>query len=92
MRVRELLMYPPRAQAHLGLIHSNQVRYQMFRKLSDDYRSQAAQQISDAEELESGRWRIRDQDGDQSSSTASSKRSLAARLLGLSKAYKEIED
>jgi hypothetical protein len=64
----------------------------MFRKLIDDYRSQAAQQLSDAEELESGRSRIGNQDGDQSSSTASSKRSLAARLLGLSKAYEDLDD
>ena len=64
----------------------------MFRKLTDDYRSQAAQQLSDAEELESGRWRIGNQDGDQSSSTASSKRSLAARLFGLSKAYEDLDD
>ena len=64
----------------------------MFRKLIDGYRSQAAQQISDAEELESGRWRIRNQDGDQSSSIAASKRSLAERLFCLSKAYEELDD
>jgi hypothetical protein len=64
----------------------------MFRKLIDDYRNQAAQQISDAEELESGRWRIGNQDGDQSSSIASSKRSLAARLLGLGKAYEDLDE
>jgi hypothetical protein len=64
----------------------------MFRKLIDDYRNQAAQQLSDAEELESGRWRLRNQDGDQSSSTASRKRSLAARLLSLSKAYEDLDD
>jgi len=63
----------------------------MFRWLSDDYRKQAEQQTSDAEELESGRWRLFNQDGDQSSSTASSKRSLAARLLGLSKAYDDLD-
>jgi hypothetical protein len=63
----------------------------MFRKLIDDYRNQAAQHISDAEELESGRWRIGNQNGDQSSSTASSKRSLAARLFGLSKAYEDLD-
>lgn len=68
-------------------------RYQaMFRKLIDGYRSQAAQQLSDAEELEAGRWRIGNQDGDQSGSTASSKRSLAARLLGLSKAYEDLDE
>jgi hypothetical protein len=64
----------------------------MFRKLIDNYRNQAAQQLSDAEELESGRWRIGNQYGDQSSSTASGKRSLAARLLGLSKAYEDLDD
>jgi hypothetical protein len=64
----------------------------MFRKLIDDYRSKAAQQLADADELESGRWRIGNQDGDQSSSTASSKRGLAARLLGLSKAYEDLDD
>jgi hypothetical protein len=64
----------------------------MFRKLIDDYRKQAAEQISDAEELESGRWRIWNQDGDQSGSTASSKRSLAARLLGFSKAYEDLDE
>jgi hypothetical protein len=63
----------------------------MFRKLIDDYRNQAAQQLSDAEELESGLWRIGNQDGDQSSGTARSKRSLAARLLGLSKAYEDLD-
>jgi hypothetical protein len=47
----------------------------MFRKLIENYRNQAAQQLSDAEELESGRWFIGNQDGDQSSSTATSKRS-----------------
>ena len=64
----------------------------MFRRLIDDYRKQAAQQMSDAEELESGRWRIGNQDGDQSISTASSKRSLAARLSGLSKAYEDLDE
>jgi hypothetical protein len=64
----------------------------MFRKLIDGYRNQAAQQLSDAEELESGRWRIGNQDGDQSSSIASNKRGLAARLLGLSKAYEDLDD
>jgi hypothetical protein len=64
----------------------------MSRKLIDDYSNQAAQQISDAEELESGRWRIGNQDGDQSSSIASSKTSLAARLFGLSKAYEDLDD
>jgi hypothetical protein len=51
-----------------------------------------ARLVSDAEDLESGRWRIGNQDGDQSSSTASSKRSLAARLLGLSKAYEDLDE
>jgi hypothetical protein len=64
----------------------------MFRRLIDDYRKQAAQQISDAEELESGRWRIGNQDGDQSTSLASSKRNLAGRLLGLSNAYEEFDE
>ena len=64
----------------------------MFRKLIDDYRNQAAQQLSDAEELESGRWRIGNQDGDQSRSTAQSKRRLAARLFGLSKAYEDLDN
>jgi hypothetical protein len=64
----------------------------MFRKLIDGYRNQAAQQLSDAEELESGQWRVGDQDGDQSSSTATSKRSLAARLLGLSNAYEGLDE
>jgi hypothetical protein len=64
----------------------------MFRKLIEDYRRQAAQQLSDAEELESGRWRIGNRDGEQSSSIASGKRSLAARLLGLGKAYEDLDD
>ena len=63
----------------------------MFRQLIDDCRRQAAQQISDALELESGRWRIGNQYGDQSSDIASSKRSLAARLLGLSRAYEKLD-
>jgi hypothetical protein len=63
----------------------------MFRELIDDYRNQAAQQLSDAAELVSGRWRIANQDGDQSISIASSKRNLAARLLGLSKAYEDLD-
>ena len=63
----------------------------MFRSLIDDYRRQAAEQISDAEELESGRWRLFNQHGDQSSNTAANKRSLAARLLGLSNAYEDLD-
>lgn len=63
----------------------------MFRSLIDDYRKQAAQQISDALELESGRWRLFNQYGDQSSNIASGKRSLAARLLGLSRAYEDLD-
>jgi hypothetical protein len=36
----------------------------MFQELIDDYRRQAAQYIADALELESGRWRATDQEGD----------------------------
>ncbi|MEH2569414.1 hypothetical protein V1289_009041 [Bradyrhizobium sp. AZCC 2289] len=63
----------------------------MFSKLIDDYRKQAAQQISDALDLASGRWRIGNREGDQSSSTASSKRGLAARLLALGRAYEKLD-
>jgi hypothetical protein len=60
----------------------------MFQELIDDYRRQAAQYIADAIELESGRWRVGDQDGDQVA-TAASKRGLAAMLFGLADAYEE---
>jgi hypothetical protein len=64
----------------------------MYRRLIDDYRHQAAQQLSDVAELVSGRCRIGNQHGDQSSIIATSKRNLAARLLGLSKAYRDLEN
>jgi hypothetical protein len=63
----------------------------MFRDVIDGYRRQAAQQLADAAELASGAWRIRNQDGDQSDAIASSKRSLAARLFGLAKAYEDLD-
>jgi hypothetical protein len=54
----------------------------------DDYRRQAAQQSSDADELESGRWRWGNVGGeDESGNLAKRKRSLAAKLLGLAAAY-----
>jgi hypothetical protein len=50
----------------------------------DDYRRRAKQQLSDAEELESGRWRVGNVGGDdESESIAKRKRGLAAKLLGL---------
>jgi hypothetical protein len=50
----------------------------------DDYRRRAAQQSSDADELESGRWRWGNVGGeDESVSLARQKRGLAAKLLGL---------
>jgi len=61
----------------------------MFQELIDDYRRQAAQYIADALELESGRWRAGDQEGDQTMATAASKRGLAAMLFGLADAYEE---
>jgi len=48
----------------------------MFQELIDDYRRQAAQYIADAIELESGRWRASDQEGDQTIATAARKRAL----------------
>ena len=61
----------------------------MFQELIDDYRRQAAQYIADALELESGRWRVGDQEGDPSMATAARKRGLAAMLFGLADAYEE---
>ena len=45
-----------------------------FRELIDAYRRKADEQVADADELSSGRWRFGNQDGDQSEPTASSKR------------------
>lgn len=59
----------------------------MFQELIDDYRRQAAQYIADAIEIEAGRRRPGDQDGDQSAATAARKRALAAMLFGLADAY-----
>jgi hypothetical protein len=64
----------------------------MFRDLIDSYRRQAAQHEADADELESGRWRIGHQDGDQSGLIAAFKRSLAGRLLGFANAYERLDD
>jgi hypothetical protein len=62
----------------------------MFRRLIDDYRRQAAQQSSDADEMESGRWRVGNLlGGDETDDVARQKRSLAARLLGLAAAYEK---
>ena len=61
----------------------------MFQELIDDYRRQAAQCIADALELEPGRWRAGDQEGDQSLATAARQRGLAAMLFGLPDAYEE---
>ena len=61
----------------------------MYRELIDEYRRKAKEQLADATELASGAWRIRDQDGDQSSIVAAFKRSLAGRLLGLADAYEK---
>jgi hypothetical protein len=53
----------------------------------DDYRRRAEQQSSDADELESGRWRLGNVGGDdESASIAKRKRGLAARLFGLADA------
>jgi hypothetical protein len=79
-------------QYGLGLDPPESGEVAVFRNLIDDYRRQAKQQLSDAEELESGRWRIGNQDGDQSSSAATNKRGLAERLLGISKAYEDLDD
>lgn len=64
----------------------------MFRQLINSYRAKADEQLADADELESGRWRWGNQDGDQSGELAASKRGLAARLLGLANAYEERDD
>ncbi|UPJ55226.1 hypothetical protein [Bradyrhizobium sp. 192] len=61
----------------------------MFRDIIDEHRRMAKQQLSDAADLASGAWRIRDQHGDQSGAIAALKRSLAGRLLGLANAYEE---
>ena len=61
----------------------------MFQELIDDYRRQAAQYIADAIEIEAGRSHLGNQDGDQSATTAASKRGLAAMLFGLADAYEE---
>ncbi len=54
----------------------------------DDCRRQATEQLSDAEELESGRWRWGNVGGsDESGSLAKRKRSLAAKLFGLAALY-----
>jgi hypothetical protein len=63
----------------------------MFRWLIGDYRRQAGQQISDAEDLESGGWHMGDRDGDQSGVFAASKRALAARLSALANAYERLD-
>ena len=62
----------------------------MFRRLIDDYRNQADQLNDDAEELESGRWRMGNQDGDQSGVIATAKRALADRLSALGRAYEKL--
>jgi hypothetical protein len=64
----------------------------MFRDLIDSYRTKAAEQLDDVRELESGRWWMFSQDGDQSSAIVEEKRGLAARLLGLAKAYEDLDD
>ena len=64
----------------------------MFRQLIDSYRAKANEQLADADELESGRWRWGNQDGDQSSALAASKRGLAARLFGLADAYEDRDE
>ncbi len=42
----------------------------MFRQLINSYRAKADEQLADADELESGRWRWGNQDGDQSGELA----------------------
>jgi hypothetical protein len=64
----------------------------MFRWLIDDYRRQAKEQSADADEMESGRWRIVDMlRGDETQHVAKQKRSLAARLRALADAYERHE-
>jgi hypothetical protein len=54
----------------------------------DGYRRRAAQHLSDADELESGRWRWGSVGGeDESVSLAKQKRGWAAKLFGLAAAY-----
>jgi hypothetical protein len=54
----------------------------------DDYERQAKEQLEDAEELESGRWRWGNVGGDdESESLAKEKRGRAARFLGLAKLF-----
>jgi hypothetical protein len=49
-----------------------------------EYRRKAKEQIGDAEDLESGRWRFGNVGGDdESENLAKRKRGLAAKLLGL---------
>jgi len=63
----------------------------MFQAIIEQYRRLAGQHLSDAEDLESGRWRIGDRDGDRSHEVAGQKRGLAARLLGLAKVYEDLK-
>lgn len=54
----------------------------------DDYRRQAKQELEDAEDLESGRWRWGNVGGeDESADLAERKRGLAAKLLRLARLY-----
>jgi hypothetical protein len=56
----------------------------------DDYRRQAAQHVSEAEELESGRSRRGNVGGsDESESWAKRKRGIAAKLRGLASANED---
>jgi hypothetical protein len=64
----------------------------MFRHIIDEYRRTARQQLEDAHEMESGRWRVGDLNcGDETREAVTKKRSLASRLLALAGAYEEHE-
>jgi hypothetical protein len=64
----------------------------MFRHIIDAYRRMAKQQLEDADEMESGRWRVVDLNrGDETREVVTRKRSLASRLLALAGAYEEHE-
>ena len=70
----------------------NEGKKLMFRHIIDEYRRTARQQLKDADEMESGRWRVFDFNrGDETREVVTRKRSLASRLLALAGAYEKHE-
>jgi hypothetical protein len=64
----------------------------MFRHIVDEYRRRAKQQSEDADEMESGRWRVGDLNrGDETRDSVAQKRSLAEKLLTLATGYEKHE-